>query len=802
MSRRRNNPPTVIGPGPEITTITAHRFHGRDDVILSQRIGFLDEKFRDAVEILSKGCPVEADRKKIAETFDYIGKEYFQLKETLKKDSTTSPAVMEKLNKIIDEIIFYKQKLKADILQCELQNIKLSSPGGDNLNNMTSETLDKEDQAIYEKILKTKITNYCNLRSFKDYAGGDVYEKFFQDQVITPFVARNFSRDMRGQYGVLLYGPPGTGKTLMAEAVAEKLLGYGASFYSITSSTIKGKYVGESEKSIRFLFQLARRDTNGGKRPVVIFIDEVDGLLDDSKGGAEGSSGDTGILSQLNSELEGLGNTNNKGIILIMATNFPEKMPAAALSRMSANVYVGLPDEDEIRSILVKFFTRIGKPRFDIKVNYDEIKIRSKYLQNNGDDLDVIVTYLKSHYYAPREIQKLLNNLNVICYGLSNEFIVSDRFDNSDSIFINYQIWLVQVTTFKTKIMNDKNECVERLEEDVELWIPIAYIDNDNVKNYSNNETNIVNLLRNNEDMNKTALDEKKNKNYIMVIKRDLRKKSNDSDKQLIDYRIVYNGKNKKLVNMNIDLSKFWSENKNDIKNNNGEKISSQIVNFKLGPVRIILDHIMNALAQVRPVQIKNGTAMINFTKQFGISLKPEKDNKQLEDLIASRISDIIPTKKSIQEELFPSGGIDTSIISPIVTTPISTPIPMLTKEEVEKKLNIISDREKYLQPLLLSYNIEINALNNKINNELTGENNVEDKKRTIDRMNNFIDAKNQIEKEFKENTNIKTLYTNSQSGGTKIPNYMEKLENFEKELNTTKNQTDSLIKNLPSLST
>lgn len=77
--------------------------------------------------------------------------------------------------------------------------------------------------------------------------------------------------------------------------------------------------------------------TNCGKRPVVIFIDEIDGLLDVKSGG------DT-IVSQINTEMSGLSNASNKGLIVIAATNFPETIRESVLSRFINKIYVGLPN--------------------------------------------------------------------------------------------------------------------------------------------------------------------------------------------------------------------------------------------------------------------------------------------------------------------------------------------------------------------------------------------------------------------------------------------------------------------------
>ncbi|CAE6482519.1 unnamed protein product, partial [Rhizoctonia solani] len=148
--------------------------------------------------------------------------------------------------------------------------------------------------------------------------------------------------------GALLFGPPGTGKTLLAKAVAKES---GARMISIKPSDILDKYVGETEKIVSALFEMARR-----LKPCLIFIDEVDALL-----GARALSPSTDssawrgdMLTQFMQEMDGLLSSD---VVVIGATNRPFNLDEAIIRRLPCRILVDLPDKDireEILNVLMK----------------------------------------------------------------------------------------------------------------------------------------------------------------------------------------------------------------------------------------------------------------------------------------------------------------------------------------------------------------------------------------------------------------------------------------------------------------
>ncbi|MGY5879840.1 MAG: CDC48 family AAA ATPase [Candidatus Thorarchaeota archaeon] len=159
-----------------------------------------------------------------------------------------------------------------------------------------------------------------------------------QEAVEAPIKRPEVFREMgiRPPKGVLLFGPPGTGKTLLAKAVATESE---ANFISVRGPEIFNKYVGESEKAIREIFNKARQTA-----PCVLFFDEIDAIM-----GARGMNDDTGvsqrIVNQFLAEIDGMKTLQN--VLVIGATNRADILDPAVLrpGRFDAVVFVPPPDK-------------------------------------------------------------------------------------------------------------------------------------------------------------------------------------------------------------------------------------------------------------------------------------------------------------------------------------------------------------------------------------------------------------------------------------------------------------------------
>ena len=178
---------------------------------------------------------------------------------------------------------------------------------------------------------------------FSDVAGLEEVKRIVFDDVINAAKYSDAYRAMGVESGggALMYGPPGNGKTLIARAIAGEL---NAAFFAVSGALIKDKYVGETEKNMRRLFEDAAQYDRA-----VVFIDEVHSLL--TRRGSEKACAVDEFLVMT----DGFAKLDNTMLIL-GATNYPWLIDAAALRRFKNLVYVGMPDVAALRQILERQF--------------------------------------------------------------------------------------------------------------------------------------------------------------------------------------------------------------------------------------------------------------------------------------------------------------------------------------------------------------------------------------------------------------------------------------------------------------
>ena len=247
--------------------------------------------------------------------------------------------------------------------------------------------------------------------SYHDIGGLTRQIEQIRDAVELPFLHKELYREysLRPPKGVLLYGPPGCGKTLIAKAVANSLAKKMAEvrgddareaksyFLNIKGPELLNKFVGETERHIRLIFQRAREKASEGT-PVIVFFDEMDSIFR-TRGTGVSSDVETTVVPQLLSEIDGVEGLEN--VIVIGASNREDMIDPAILrpGRLDVKIKIERPDAEAAQDIFSKYLTE------DLPVHADDL---SEFSGDRGSTINAMIEKVVERMYAEIDDNRFL----------------------------------------------------------------------------------------------------------------------------------------------------------------------------------------------------------------------------------------------------------------------------------------------------------------------------------------------------------------------------------------------------------
>ncbi|CAB4253919.1 similar to Saccharomyces cerevisiae YPR173C VPS4 AAA-ATPase involved in multivesicular body (MVB) protein sorting [Maudiozyma barnettii] len=292
------------------------------------------------IDLVQKAIDLDSNTKyEEAYTAYYNGLDYLMLALKYEKNPKSKDLIRAKFSEYLNRAEQLKEHLEKESQNSigsgsSINNGDKShdSSTGKKISNNNDE--EAEDSKKLRGALAGAILSEKPNVKWEDVAGLEGAKEALKEAVILPVKFPHlFKGNRKPTSGILLYGPPGTGKSYLAKAVATEA---NSTFFSVSSSDLVSKWMGESEKLVKQLFTMAREN-----KPSIIFIDEVDALT--GQRGEGESEASRRIKTELLVQMNGVGN-DAQGVLVLGATNIPWQLDSAIRRRFEKRIYIPLPD--------------------------------------------------------------------------------------------------------------------------------------------------------------------------------------------------------------------------------------------------------------------------------------------------------------------------------------------------------------------------------------------------------------------------------------------------------------------------